>query len=104
MEEFTDMLTPLPSVGRNARRFAGGARFGWALLVYKVRYWRWVLNYPRMLDLHNKPWKLDKESRKVIYDRWDAEWEAREPQRPARIERADDTASQISATDTEAPE
>lgn len=55
-----------------------------ALLDYHWRHWIWwhYIGYPAAYRLHNRPWRLDKESRHIMYERWDAEWAAKEPQRP----------------------
>ncbi len=49
-------------------------------LAFEIRWWRWFFsNPPWPVWMYQGPAKLDKESRKIILDRLDAEWFAREP-------------------------
>ncbi len=57
----TDMLTPRTGFAPSARRFVGDVRYGWALVIWRLRCWRWAWD-------------------------WEAEWQARPPQKPMRRE------------------
>lgn len=60
-----------------------------ALLKYRLQHfwWRLHLDEPAMSTLFIGPHRLDKESRHIIYDRWEREHDAREPQPPTQQSR-----------------
>lgn len=49
-------------------------------IIYEVRWWRWFLSGRWSTEtLYGRNW-LDKESRRLIIDRYEREHDAREPQ------------------------
>lgn len=50
---------------------------------FKIRWWRWFLFGLEWKpgELYFAPWRLDKESRKVIMDRAWSKWLEKEPRR-----------------------
>ena len=50
-------------------------------LIYEIRWWYWFLWKSRwpMKTLYFGPYRLDKDSRRIIIERSDAAWEACEP-------------------------
>jgi hypothetical protein len=57
----------------------------WAMLAYHVRWWRWFLftgHWPTR-TLYSGPYRLDKESRRLIIERVESEKAKHEPMRPA---------------------
>ncbi len=61
-------------------------RYWLQLLIYRWKDWKWrhFIGYPRCADLFDRGWGVDHESRRLIYAKWDADWAAKQPQRPVK--------------------
>lgn len=51
-----------------------------ARIIYEIRWWRWFLSGPGIdMKLYQGPYKVDRDSRRLIYDRRDEEHNSKEP-------------------------
>lgn len=51
-----------------------------ARIIYEIRWWFWLMSAPSWpMWMYTGFYDLDKASRKIVLDRLDAEWLAREP-------------------------
>jgi len=48
-------------------------------IIYRIRWWRWLFSSRFPIELYTGPGHVDKASRKIVWTRINAEWEAREP-------------------------